>query len=143
MLAEDGGEFVIFLLLVGGGNRVEVGERVFVLPDVVGLDVFLENTALGEVELVGTAPDGEAGANVGGVLEALKKRVRSEILFVVAMGDDLALVGELFVRKLGGVEAEELRLADLLGVAEKLVAVLLGAFPSTLELLAGGLAFDN
>jgi hypothetical protein len=65
VLAKDGGELVVFLLAIGFGNGVQVGQGIFVLADLIGLDVVLENTLGGEVELVGVAPDREAFLDVG------------------------------------------------------------------------------
>ena len=95
VLAEDGGELVIFLLLLAGGDGVEIGEGVFVLADVIRLSVRLEDAGGAEVGLVGVAPHGEAGRGAGRVAEAFERGIFGEILFVVAMGDDVAGVAEV------------------------------------------------
>ncbi len=41
VLAQDGGRRVVFLLLIRGGNSVQVGEGILVLADLIGLDVVL------------------------------------------------------------------------------------------------------
>lgn len=82
MLAQDSGELVVFLLLIGGGNGLQIGQRVFVLADVVGLDVVLEQAFGGEVELVGITPDGITLLDVGGILETLELRVIGEVFRV-------------------------------------------------------------
>ena len=143
VLAEDGGELVIFLLLIGRGDGVEIGERVFVFADVVGLDVRLENARWNEVEFVSVAPDGESlfALRRGG--EAFEKRIGREVFFVVAVGDDVAAVMDRAVFKMRGVEAEELRGPLLLDVAEKLIAILESAAPRAVKLTASGLALDD
>lgn len=92
MLAEDGGELVVFSLLIISGDRVKVSERILVFADLVRLDSILENAVWREIQLVGVAPDGEAGGNIGSVFETFKKRISGEVLFVVAVGDNVTLV---------------------------------------------------
>ncbi len=145
VLAEDGGELVIFLLLLAGGDGVEIGEGVFVLADVIRLNVRLEDAGGAVVELVGVAPNGEAGGGAGGVAEAFERRVFGEIFFVVAMGKDVARVAEAGgdLVRLAGIEAEELRLADLREVGEELRAVVERVFPRAGERFSRGLALDD
>ena len=143
MLAENGGEAVVLLLLVTGRDGLEVAESVFVLPDVVGQDGFFKDAARGEIVFVSVPPDGMAVFDVCGDFEGAEVGIRSEIFFVVAVGDDVARVAKGAVFDEGGVEAQELSLADLLGIAEKLVAIAQGGIPSTVELAAGGLALDD
>lgn len=143
VLAEDGGEAVVLLLLVAGGDGMEVGGGVFVLADVVGLDAVLKDAAGGVVVLVGVAPDGEAVFDIGGVAEAAEEGIFRKVFFIVAVGDDVAGVAEGTVLDEGGVEAEKLGLADLLGVAEKLVAIAQGVVPGFGELATGSLALDE
>ena len=109
----------------------------------VGLDDVLENAGRGEVELVGVAPDGKAGAHVGGVLEAFEKRIGDEVFFVIAMGDDVALAAQFSVGELRRVEAEELGFTNLMSVGEKLAAILKHTSPFAVKLLPCGLALDN
>ena len=109
---------MVFLLLVGGGDALQVVERIFVLADVVGLNVRLEYAFGGVVELVRVAPDGVAFLDVGGGFETFEVGLVVQIFLVVAVGDDVAGVGQRAVVKVRGVEAEKLCFANLLGVAE-------------------------
>lgn len=72
VLAENGGEAVVLLLLIAGGNGLEIGEGVFVLADVVGLDGFLEYAAGGVVQLIGVPPDSMAVLTSVAALNARK-----------------------------------------------------------------------
>ncbi|GAB4260928.1 MAG: hypothetical protein Kow0065_11340 [Methylomicrobium sp.] len=143
MLTQDGGELVVFLLLIRGGNSVQVGQGILILADLIGLDVVLENPLGGEIEFVGVAPDREALLDVGGTAEGFEMWISDQVLIVVAVGDDMALVTQLGIFKIRGIEAEKLGLANLLGVTKKLVAVLLGLVPGLFELGPSGLALDD
>jgi hypothetical protein len=122
---------------------VQVVQGIFVLSDLVGLDDVLKNAFSGEIELVGITPDGKTFLYVRDTFETFKMRIISQVFFVIPVGDDMALVGQLSVFEIRGIEAEELGFADLLGVAEKLVAVLQGFVPGLFELGSGRLALDN
>ncbi len=124
VLAQDGGVFVVLALLVHRVHRLQIGARVLALADLVGRDVVLEQALGAEVELVRVAPDGMPLLDVGGLIEGLEMGVVCKVAFVVAVGDDVRRVAHIVVIEVGGVQAQEVRFADLLCVAEELVAVL-------------------
>ena len=57
MLAQYGAEFMVFAFLVLGIDRIEIVQRVFVLADLIGLDVGFKNALSSEFLFVGVAPD--------------------------------------------------------------------------------------
>lgn len=59
------------------------------------------------------------------------------------MGNDVAFVTQFFIFKIRGVETKKSSFADLLSVAEKLIAILLGFIPSFFKLGSGSLSFNN
>jgi hypothetical protein len=109
----------------------------------VALDVVLDQTLGGVVEFVGVTPDGVALLHIGGAAEALEQRVVGQEAVVVAVGDQVAGVLDGAAVPIRGVEAEKLRLTDLLGVAEELITALQGLQPGPPEFAARGLAFDD
>ena len=70
-------------------------------------------------------------------------QVGNQILIVVTMGNDVALVGQLIIFEIRCIETEKLSFADLLGITDKLVAILQGFVPGLFELGSGSLAFDD
>ena len=71
----------------------------------IGLNVALENTLAGAVEFVSVAPNGIAAFDIAGIEETLEIGIVSQILFIVAMRDDVALIAHYAVIKVGGIQA--------------------------------------
>ena len=94
MLSKNGGEFVVFFLLIVGGDAFQIGNRVFVFADVVGLDIVLENALGGEIKLVCVSPDGKPLFDIGNGFEAFEQRIVGKIFFIVAVDDDMALIAD-------------------------------------------------
>ena len=69
VLAQNGGKFVVLLLLVRSGNGVQIGQGILLLADLVGLNDVLKDTLGCEVELVCIAPDREALLYIGDTAE--------------------------------------------------------------------------
>jgi hypothetical protein len=67
VLAQNRGELMVFFLLVGGGNTMQVGNGVFVLADMIGLDIVFKNPFGCVVKFVGIPPDSKALFSVRGI----------------------------------------------------------------------------
>ena len=97
---------------------MQIGQRIFVLADVIRLNVFFENALGRVVQLVCITPNGMPPSYIRDGLKALKCRIINQIFFIITMCNDVTGVANCPTFQIRCVETKELRFADLLRVAE-------------------------
>ena len=109
----------------------------------VRLYIVFEDTLSSEVEFVSIAPDPEALLDISDATKWFEMGIGSQVPIIIAMGNDIVCVTQSCLFKIRGVETKKFSFANLLGITEKLVAILPGFIPGLFELGSGSLTFND